>query len=413
VRVAPCILLLACVLAGTSGCQLFGKKNGGGNDGPFLGGNSTEKPKAPGDPLIGGLSGGPNVDGLLAGRVVDGTNQPADAQIRWVCIEDKEDESPIDIAVDRQGYFYIPGLKNGKHYKLITRAKSGDKTLEVITLAEAPNSRLVIQVTEKFAVPAGPDKSKPKDDKGKKSQANTKDERPTSGWQQSPPTVLPAADIYADKKRIAEDQGSVVKPPTMWTPPPLGSSGDKKWEAPIPKEQPHSPGSPAVVVTVTPGPAPVPSCVKVGVHLENFALNDLGLQPWELKTRRTGKVVLLDFWKTNCPPCLQTIPTLRILQDKYAGQGLEVIGIANEDGGTLPEQAHKVTAVAQERQVNYTLLLGGGKNCPLRRDLQVSAYPTLVLLDENGAVVWRHVGALDALQRDDLEFAIKRRLAPN
>ena len=122
---------------------------------------------------------------------------------------------------------------------------------------------------------------------------------------------------------------------------------------------------------------------------------------------------VLDIWKTNCPPCLQTIATLRVLQDKYGPQGLEIVAVAYEDGGTPLEQATKVTKVAQYYQTNYLLLLGGGAKCPLKRDLEVRYVPTMVLLDEAGNMVWRHEGALDRDHIDDLEFAVRRRLTGN
>jgi thiol-disulfide isomerase/thioredoxin len=136
------------------------------------------------------------------------------------------------------------------------------------------------------------------------------------------------------------------------------------------------------------------------------------LQKWELKNQARGKLLLLDFWKTNCPPCLQEIANLNVIASKFSSQGLEVVGISYEDAGESLSQAHHVTVVAQQWRANYQILLGGGTNCPLKRDLNVRAYPTLVLLNENGLVVWRHEGALDAASRAELEFAIKRRVAP-
>jgi thiol-disulfide isomerase/thioredoxin len=429
VRIVPCIVVLACMLVGVNGCQLFNKKNSNG-EGPFLGSTAGEKPKpaAPTDPLAGGATGISDLDGLLAGRVIDGSGKPADAQIRWVCLDDpKEEEAPIDVAVNQQGYFMIQGLKSGKQYKLITRARSGDKTLEVVTFAKAPNVHLLIAVNDRFALPA--EKNNP--DKGKKS-AGKSAEQPASaqipagppgypgpGWQQQHgPSALPPAPLFGDKSRITEQDNLVVKPPAVWVPNPLGSpkdtpQGGNNGLAPAVKITPPVPQQPSSTLSVAPAAAPVPSSVLVGKRLENFALYDISLQPWELRKERRGKLMLLDFWKTNCPPCVQAIPTLRILQDKYGPQGLEIVSIAYEDSGTAPEQARRVTGVAQRLQTNYQLLLGGGTKCPLKRDLQVRGYPTLVLVDEQGAMVWRHEGGLDRSGVEDLEFAIKRRLAPN
>src|SRR5208283_2537292 len=132
-------------------------------DGPFLGAKNKDKvPDAkPVYPLARGAGGVTELDGVLAGRVIDGIGQPADAQIRWVCLDEpKQAETPIDVAVNSQGYFMIQGLKSGKRYRLTTRAKTGDKTVEVVTMAQASNVHLLIHVNDRFVVPAAPDKGK-------------------------------------------------------------------------------------------------------------------------------------------------------------------------------------------------------------------------------------------------------------
>ncbi len=389
-RVVPCTLFLACLLAGFSGCQLFDKKSGGG-DTPFLGDKTADKgrPAKPSDPLIGGAGGITELESILTGKVIDAMGGPADAEIRCVCMDGaKEDDAPISVAVNAQGYFMIKGLKTGKHYKLTTHAKSGDKTLEVVTLTEVPNVNLLIQVREGFAVPASPDKGK-----GKK--PNIKD-APTSipnpGWPGS--SMVPPPPPLGDRSRIADQSSLTMLPPTVDVP---GGRPPIKLPPPLPES----------AYSASPPP---PFSLLVGTRLENFALYDLNLKPWELRKERRGKLVLLDFWKTNCPPCLQTIAELRILDKRYGPNDLQVIGIAYEDAGTLQAQASDVAAVADQRQAQYQILLGGGPQCQLWRDLKVRYLPTLVLLDENGTIVWQHEGLLDAVSKEELKFNIESRL---
>jgi hypothetical protein len=61
--------------------------------------------------------------------------------------------------------------------------------------------------------------------------------------------------------------------------------------------------------------------------------------------------------------------------------------------------------------VKYTTLLGGGGSgpCPVRRQLEVTAFPTVVLIDEAGQILWRSEG-LDAHGLYDLEMNIRRGL---
>jgi thiol-disulfide isomerase/thioredoxin len=395
VRVVPCSIALICMLVAVNGCQLFNKKS---DDGPFLGAKNKDKSTEtkPADPLAGGAGGVTELDGVIAGRVIDGVGQPADAQIRWVCLDAaKQPESPILVAVNAQGYFMIQGLQSGKRYKLTTLAKSGDKTLEVVTMTQAPNVHLLIHVNERFAVPPAPEKGKKAAGNVKEQPASVQIQAPGGAWQDPNPAMLPPVQTFGDKTRIADLQGAVaIKAPLA------DFKGQGLAGATI--------GSPLQQPTV-----PVPSSIKVGARLENFALYDLNLQPWEMKKQRYGKLLLVDFWKTSCPPCLQEIPTLKMLNDQFGPRGLEIVGIAYEDAGTPLRQAQWVAAVAQQRGATYQILLGGGVGCPLKRDLDVRAYPTLVLLDETGAVVWRHEGALQGGDIADLEFAIKRRLSPD
>src|SRR3954451_8296673 len=106
-RIVPCTIVLACLFVGSRGCQLFGKKDSaGGGDAPFLGNKNNDKPKAtaPVDPLIGGAGGITELNGLLAGRVIDAVGRPADAQITWVCLDDGKEQASYDVAVNAQGY---------------------------------------------------------------------------------------------------------------------------------------------------------------------------------------------------------------------------------------------------------------------------------------------------------------------
>src|SRR5207247_562471 len=132
--------------------------------------------------------------------------------------------------------------------------------------------RVLIQMDEKFVVPGGaPGKA---GDKGKKS-AGKGSEQPASaqipaappgypgnGWQQAPGQgIQPAADSFADKTRQVE--APAIKAPVMKTEP--------GWSSPPPVKV-APPAAAQSQLSVPLGPTPVPSCVKVGKRIENFAL---------------------------------------------------------------------------------------------------------------------------------------------
>jgi thiol-disulfide isomerase/thioredoxin len=82
--------------------------------------------------------------------------------------------------------------------------------------------------------------------------------------------------------------------------------------------------------------APVKSSVKIPVKLKvgdlapQFTRGDLQGHVFDLKAQR-GKIVLIDFWASWCPPCIVEIPHLDQLQKQYGGRGFQVAGVAMDD----------------------------------------------------------------------------------
>jgi len=101
-----------------------------------------------------------------------------------------------------------------------------------------------------------------------------------------------------------------------------------------------------------------------------------------------GKVVIVNFWATWCPPCRAEIPDLVALQQKYKDQ-LLVIGISDDDD---PPAAVKKWAV--EHKMNYPIVMSTPE---LRKVFTgVTALPTSFIMSRESRVVMRHVGMLMA-----------------
>jgi thiol-disulfide isomerase/thioredoxin len=101
-----------------------------------------------------------------------------------------------------------------------------------------------------------------------------------------------------------------------------------------------------------------------------------------------GKVVIVNFWATWCPPCRAEIPDLIALQNKYRDH-LQVIGISDDD-----DPPATVKKWAADHKMNYPIVMSTPE---LRKAfVGVSALPTSFILNRESHLVMRHVGMLMA-----------------
>ncbi|MBF0155077.1 MAG: TlpA family protein disulfide reductase [Magnetococcales bacterium] len=105
-----------------------------------------------------------------------------------------------------------------------------------------------------------------------------------------------------------------------------------------------------------------------------------------------GKVVVINFWATWCPPCLSEIPTLIQFQEKYRQQGLAIIGVDFMDR----VDRETLGGFVARRGINYPIIFGDPrKTQELARYLGgVMGLPTTKFLDRQGNVVRSHTGEL-------------------
>jgi peroxiredoxin len=108
-----------------------------------------------------------------------------------------------------------------------------------------------------------------------------------------------------------------------------------------------------------------------------FTLADLQGKLWRLQDLR-GKVVLVNFWATWCPPCRKEMPDIQALYDKYKDQGLVVLAISDED-------AAKVQPFIAEKKIGYPVLLDpGGK---VNEAFRIQGIPKTFVYDREGKLV--------------------------
>lgn len=109
----------------------------------------------------------------------------------------------------------------------------------------------------------------------------------------------------------------------------------------------------------------------------DFTLTDLQGKPWHLADLR-GKVVLVNFWATWCPPCRKEMPDLQALYDQYKDQGFLVLSISDE-------ATAKVAPFITERNISYPVLLDPGRK--VSELYQVDGIPKSFVYDRGGKLV--------------------------
>jgi len=109
----------------------------------------------------------------------------------------------------------------------------------------------------------------------------------------------------------------------------------------------------------------------------DFTLTDLQGKEWHLRDLQ-GKVVLVNFWATWCPPCRKEMPDLEALYEKYKEQGFVVLAISDE------EQA-KVAPFIAERKIAYPVLLDPGRR--VNDAFIVEGIPKSFVYDRQGKMV--------------------------
>lgn len=139
-----------------------------------------------------------------------------------------------------------------------------------------------------------------------------------------------------------------------------------------------------------------PSITQTASPLADFSLPDItgteiSIRHWQ------GKILVINFWATWCPPCLKEIPEFIALQSQYAEQNVQFIGIAIDD----PEI---VADYLSFTKINYPILIAESEGGALSYKLgnTFRAVPYTIIVNQQNQIIYRHPGDLTKQQLSDL-----------
>ena len=143
-------------------------------------------------------------------------------------------------------------------------------------------------------------------------------------------------------------------------------------------------------------------CTDRGARTDTVA-SDFSLKDMSGKTVRLsdykGKVVLLEFWASWCPPCRASVPGIEKLHKAYKDKGLVVLAVSM-DGGGLDE----VKSFIKESGITYSVLQGTED---VAEKYEVRSIPMMLVLNKEGRIAKRYLGMGSD---EDLEQDIKTNL---
>lgn len=130
--------------------------------------------------------------------------------------------------------------------------------------------------------------------------------------------------------------------------------------------------------------------------VDGVRLIDLEGRAWNAEQLR-GRVTVIDFWATWCPPCLAEIPYLKQARARFAPDEFQIIGVSLD----VIDRRGLVSWLNRQNITWPQVFDGRGRQGPSARMFGVTALPTTFLIDEHGRIIGTHLRGgrlLDAIE---------------
>ncbi len=335
--------------------------------------------------------------GLLAGFVEDPDGRKAGKVYVQVQPTDGSSGDPVGVLTLTDGSFLLTNLKPGSSYTLTARAKDGDRNLVGRVITKAPNARIRIpliegEVTEPAKPATAPAKPKP---------------------EAGPPAVIPPELGPLPAPNLQSNRGDLPSPVPLGsdarvfpaTADDLPRGGYAPVDSPsglVPLDNPVRPIRPELTTTGPDWRAPSASIPRTGSTMplprnetkrsetvDSFQAVDSQGRTRTFPNGQPGGLLLVDFMTTTCVPCQKVVPVLKSIQEKYAARGLDVIGITCDDESQKSRQVF-AEKYRSKYDLNYSIYAEPGQRPgALMKRFGIDRFPTAVLIDSRGAVVWQ------------------------
>lgn len=134
--------------------------------------------------------------------------------------------------------------------------------------------------------------------------------------------------------------------------------------------------------------APAPVADEAAERLFATTFPDADGNPQPLAQWR-GQILVVNFWATWCPPCVEEMPDLQAVRDAYHGRGVEIVGVGIDN-------AEKIRAFRDRMELRLPLLVAGAGGSDLGQALgnRTGALPYTALIDRQGRVAQRKLGQI-------------------
>jgi len=128
----------------------------------------------------------------------------------------------------------------------------------------------------------------------------------------------------------------------------------------------------------------------VGDPAPNFTVKPISGPRTDVTLRQLrGTVVIVDFWATYCAPCKRSLPKLEALRTRYAGRGLHVVGISEDE----PDDRDRIPEFASACGARFAMAWDEDKS--IARQYKPETMPSTFIIDRKGIVRFVHVGYRD------------------